>query len=329
MRIIDVHAHILTPECVSIAGPIPAPEKDPFTFFSTPETAEVSRRMFAQIQTKLLTPEERIEDMKRMGVDMQAISPSPTQYFYWTDGPTGARLARMQNDRIKEIVDRYPTHFVGLGTLPLQAVDLALGELARVMKLGFAGVEISTNVNGFDLDHPQFSPFFARAEQLEALIFIHPIGFTHADRMRECYLNNVIGQPLESTLALSRLILGGVLERHPRLNICVAHGGGYLPFYPGRLDHAWRVRPECRLTPHPPSTYLKKLYFDSVVYSTESLSNLVRQVGIDRIVLGTDYPFDMGESDPVGLIERTPDLSSADRNRILGENAARLLKLDR
>jgi aminocarboxymuconate-semialdehyde decarboxylase len=207
-------------------------------------------------------------------------------------------------------------------------VDLALEELARVMNLGFAGVEISTNVNGTDLDHPEFSGLFAKAEALGALLFVHPIGFTHADRMRDCYLNNIIGQPLESTLAISRLILGGVLERHPRLNICIAHGGGYLPFYPGRLDHAWRVRPECRLTPRPPSTYLAKLYFDSVVYSTESLSNLVHQVGSDRVVLGTDYPFDMGESDPVGLIERTQDLSSADRNRILRENAARLLKLE-
>jgi aminocarboxymuconate-semialdehyde decarboxylase len=329
MRTIDVHAHILTPECASIAGPIPSPEKDPFTFFSTPETAEANRRMFAQVQTKLLTPEERIEDMKRMGVDIQVISPSPTQYFYWTDGPVGARLSRMQNDRIKEIVKRFPSRFIGLGTLPLQAVDLALEELARVMNLGFAGVEISTNVNGTDLDHPQFSRFFARAEALGALLFVHPIGFTHADRMRDCYLNNIVGQPLESTLAISRLILGGVLERHPRLNICIAHGGGYLPFYPGRLDHAWRVRPECRLTPRPPSTYLAKLYFDSVVYSTQSLSNLVRQVGSDRLVMGTDYPFDMGESDPVGLIERTPDLSSQDRSNILGENAARLLKLEK
>jgi len=238
-------------------------------------------------------------------------------------------LARMQNDRVAEMVRAYPSRFVGMGTLPLQDVDRAVPELERVVKeLGLRAIEISSNVNGVDFDDPRFQKFFAKVEELEALIFIHPMGFTHGERLREYYLTNVIGQPLDSTVAVSHLIFGGVLESHPRLKICVAHGGGYLPFYAGRMDHAYKVRPECqRLISQPPSTYLRQLYFDTVLYTGESLAYLVRQAGSEHVLLGTDYPADMGEADPVGYIGGVRSLSRAEKEKIWGGNAARLLKI--
>jgi aminocarboxymuconate-semialdehyde decarboxylase len=306
-----------------------SPEKEPFLRFTTPETQEINQRLFATVAPKLTSPEERLKDMDSMGIDIQVISPSPTQYYYWTDGELGSQLARIQNDRVAEIVRAYPTRFVGMGTVPLQDVDRAVQELERMVKeLGLRAVEISSNMNGVDFDDPRFGKFFAKVEELDALIFMHPIGFTDGGRLREYYLTNVIGQPLESTVAVSRLILSGVLESYPNLKLCVAHGGGYLPYYAGRMDHAYKVRPECqRSLSRPPSTYLRQLYYDTVVYTGETLASLVRQVGSEHVLLGTDYPFDMGETDPVGHIGGVRSLSRADKERLWGGNAARLLKI--
>lgn len=326
---VDIHCHISTPECEPLVRDLFSPEKEPFLLFSSPETREINQRLFAEIAPKLSSPEERLKDMDRMGIDIQVISPSPVQYYYWTEGELGLKLALMQNDRVAEIVRARPTRFAGMGTLPLQDVDRAVQELERIVKeLGLRAVEVSSNVNGVDFDAPCFKRFFAKAEEFDVLIFIHPIGFTDGGRLREYYLNNVIGQPLDSTVAVSHLIFGGVLESHPHLKICVAHGGGYLPYYAGRMDHAYKVRPECqRLISRLPSAYLRQLYFDTVLYRGESLAYLVRQVGSDRVLLGTDYPFDMGETDPVGYIGGVRSLSRAEKEQIWGGNAARLLKI--
>lgn len=326
---VDIHCHIATPECQPLVRDIFSPEKEPFFRFSSPETQEINQRLFASVAPKLTSPEERLKDMDAMGIDIQAISPSPAQYYYWTDGELGLQLAQMQNNRVAEIVQAHPTRFVGMGTVPLQDVDRAVHELERIVReLSLRAVEVSTNVNGVDFDDPRFQPFFTKAEELEALIFMHPIGFTDAGRFREYYLTNVIGQPLESTVAVSRMIFGGVLERHPQLKLCVAHGGGYLPYYAGRMDHAYTVRPECqRGISRPPSTYLRQLYYDTVIYTGETLASLVAKVGSDRVLLGTDYPFDMGESDPVGHIAGVRSLSRVDKEQLWGGNAARLLRI--
>jgi aminocarboxymuconate-semialdehyde decarboxylase len=165
-------------------------------------------------------------------------------------------------------------------------------------------------------------------QELDVLVFVHPIGFTDAERLKDYYLNNIIGQPLEEAVFVSRLIFGGVLERYPNLKIVIGHGGGYLPFYPGRMDHAYKVRPESKQhISRPPSEYLKKLYFDSIVYQASSLENLVRAAGSEHVLLGTDYPFDMGEADPVGLINKLKSIPQTEREEILGGNAVRLLKI--
>jgi glyoxylase-like metal-dependent hydrolase (beta-lactamase superfamily II)/predicted TIM-barrel fold metal-dependent hydrolase len=213
--------------------------------------------------------------------------------------------------------------------VPLQAPELAVSELERCMgALGFCGVEIGPQVAGVELDDPRLEPFFSAAEAQQAFLFLHPLGFTHGDRLRPFHLNNVIGNPLESTIAVSRLIMGGVLERHPQLQLCVAHGGGYLPAYAGRLDHAWSVRERMKSRlPKRPSEYLAKLYFDTVVHSSEQLEYLVRRYGARQLMLGTDYPFDMGEPAPLALIERAAGLSEEERELIAGGNALRALRL--
>ncbi|MFL5054411.1 MAG: amidohydrolase family protein, partial [Microvirga sp.] len=201
-------------------------------------------------------------------------------------------------------------------------------ELERLMgKLGFKGVQILTNIAGKELSDPAFAPFWARAEALGALVVIHPNGFTHAERLRRFYFNNVIGNPLETTIALHYLIFDGVLERHPDLKILAVHGGGYLGAYWGRIDHAWGTRSDCRADlPNPPTSYLRKVYFDTVVFTPGQLRALVDTFGADHVLMGTDYPFDMMDSDPVGHV-MSAGVDDATAAKIVGGNAKRLLGL--
>ena len=326
---VDIHCHISTPAVEPLVKDLLTPEKEPFFRFVTAETLQINQQRFAALVPKLTDPQERLKDMDRMGIAIQAISPGPNQFYYWTDGELGLKVARLQNDRVAEIVRTHPDRFVGMGTLPLQDTGKAVQELERVVKeLGFHAVEISSNVTGMDFDDPRFEPFWAKVQELDVLVFVHPVGFSDAARLKDYYLNNVIGQPMEEAVFVSRLIFGGVLERYPNLKVVVGHGGGYLPYYPGRMDHAYKVRPECKQhISRPPSEYLKKFYFDSIVYQEPSLENLVRFAGSAHVLLGTDYPFDMGEDDPVGFINKLKSVPQAERDKILGGNAIRLLKV--
>jgi aminocarboxymuconate-semialdehyde decarboxylase len=308
------------------------PLADPFTFYSSEETRGYNAAHFAAIVPQLTDPVRRLEDMERMGVDVQALSVAPPQYYYWADPGLGRTLARRQNEHLASMVARHPNRFVGLATVPLQDVDAAVAELDHaVEELGLRGVEICTNVNGLDLDNRRFRPFFARVAELGVVVLLHPHGFTHGQRLMDYYLTNVIGNPLESTIAVTRLLHGGVLEEFPGLRLCVVHGGGYLPFYASRMDHAWRQRPEGRhhIPDRPPSSYLRRIFVDCLVYDPAHLAFLIQQMGADHVVVGTDYPYDMGYDDPVGLVETTPGLSAEDRARILGRTAAALLGLER
>lgn len=324
--VVDIHCHLGIPAADAIVQaryPGPPPGINDFT---SAKTAEVNRAQFAAIGRTLNSLDQRLVDMDRLGIDIQAISPSPGQYFYFTDPETGRDAARAVNDGMAAAVATHPDRLVGMGTVPLQNVEMAIAEMRRcVRELDLRGIEISSNVNGRDLHGEEFRPFFAAAEELGILLFLHPLGFTHAQRMSEYYFNNLIGNPLESTLALGHLIFGGVLDRYPGLKICVAHGGGYMPGYWGRMDHGWRARADCsEHCQHAPSTYLRKFWFDTLVFDKEELDNLVRTHGADRLCLGTDYPFDMSEPDPLGF---HAGLDDAERGRILGLNAAELLGL--
>lgn len=327
-RVIDVHCHMLVPKAGKLVQPFFRPELEPATRFTTPRSAEINAAMMKAIHGRITTAEDKIADMDRMGVDIQVLSPAPPQYCYWAEPDLGLQAARIINDTIAATVERHPDRFAGLCSVPMQAPELAVAELHRaVRELGLRGVEISSNVAGEELSAERFRPFFAAAEELGVLILLHPLGFTHGERLRDYYLNNAIGNPLESTIALSHLIFGGVLDRHPGLKICVAHGGGYLPSYSGRLDHVHRVRPECQCCARKPSEYLRDLYYDTVVFDEAQIAYLVERYGADHVLLGTDHPFDMGEPDPVGLVDRVPGLGDADREKIVGGNAARLLGL--
>ncbi|MEX1104552.1 MAG: amidohydrolase family protein, partial [Dehalococcoidia bacterium] len=326
--VIDIHCHASQAPGVPplIEGKF-RPELEASTYFSSDESLAHNRKLGREQYGLALTSlDERLARMDRSRVDIQAVSPSPQQ-FYWAEPELGLRLSRLQNEHVAGLVAQLPDRFVGLGSVPLQDPVAAAGELEHAMReLGLRGVQISTYVAGMELGDTRMAPFWEAAEGLGAVVFLHPLGFSHGERFREFYLNNAVAHPVESALALSSLIFNGVLHRHPELKVVVAHGGGYLPFHPSRLDHAWEVRPECRVhIDRPPSEYLRQVYVDTVVYTPESVAQLVAMMGAEHVLLGTDYPFDMGEDDPVGLVERTPGLSQADRELITGGNAARLL----
>jgi aminocarboxymuconate-semialdehyde decarboxylase len=274
----------------------------------------------------------RLAAMDQAGVRRQALSGWMDLSAYEMDASEAERFIRLENDAIANVVAAHPDRFVGLASVPLQDAQRAAAELDRAMQqLGFRGVEIGTNVAGWNLDDPALEPFWQAAESLGALIFIHPFNTleTVTPRLRSYFFSNLIGNPLDTAIAGSSLMLGGVLERFPGLKICLAHGGGYLPYQVGRLQHGFRVRHESRArTQRPPLEFFKLFYFDSLTHSQASLEFLVKLVGVDHVLLGTDYPFDMGAPEPVKAIESLPGLSGDDREAILFRNAERLMGIE-
>ena len=330
---IDMHCHYLNQEVQAKLLPLDPGQHDPSRIYASALTREVNQKQMQDRAPMLSGIDLRLEHMDRMGIDIQAVSPAPNQCAYWTEPDLGLEVARMVNERIAEIVATWPDRFVGLGTVPLQQAEMAVAELERCVKqLGLRGVEINPNVNGLDLSDPKLKldKFFAKVQELGVVIFMHPIGFTQGQRLMDHYFNNVIGNPLETTVAASHLIFDGVMDRYPRLKILLPHAGGYLAHYWARMDHAHRARPDCRtVIKKAPSSYLKKFYFDTITFDRDMLRSLIDKWGDDHVVLGTDYPFDMGEVDPVGLIESVARLGRAEKNRIMGSNAARLLGIKR
>jgi aminocarboxymuconate-semialdehyde decarboxylase len=323
--VVDLHCHLNVAAADALIRAEVENPPNPLAFMS-PASMATNARLFATIGRQLNGIDERLEDMDRLGVDVQAISPSPGQYYYFAPDELGRDAARMVNDGIAAATAQHPDRLVGMGTVPLQNVEMAVQEMRRcVGELGLRGIEIGSNVAGRELADEAFRPFFAAAEELGVLLFLHPLGFTHGARLSEHYLDNIIGNPLESSIALSHLIFGGVLESHSRLKLCVAHGGGYLPAYWGRMDHAFRARDDCRqFITRTPSSYLRQVWLDTLVFDRDQLDSLIRTHGADKLCLGTDYPFDMGEPDPMGFHDHLPDAVKA---RVLGLNAAQLLGL--
>ena len=326
---VDIHCHYFNAEAAAKVAHLNPAQHEPSVQYANAFTREVNVKQMKDRGAMLTDIALRLKHMDRMGIDIQAVSPAPNQTYYWTEPGLGAELARAVNERIADIASRHPDRFVGLGSIPLQDAGLALAELDyAVKKLGLRGVEINPNVNGMDLTDARLSleKFFAKAEQLGAVIFMYPIGYTQGERLVDHYFNNVIGNPLETTVAASHLIFGGVMERHPKLKVVLPHAGGYLAHYWARMDHAWKARPDCRtVLKRKPSASLGKFYFDTIAFDPGMLGHLIERFGADRVLLGTDYPYDMGMEDPVGFIRKVPGLSAADRDRIMGANAARLL----
>jgi aminocarboxymuconate-semialdehyde decarboxylase len=324
---VDIHCHVLSKRAEALAAPHYTPDREPTLKFATDQTRAINRAQVERVRERMTVPGRRIADMDAAGIDVQALSPAPTQYYYWMDPGLGREASRLINDDIAAMAATDTRRFVALGTVPLQDTALAIEEMRRCVRtLGMRGIEINSNVRGEELSSPRLLPFFAAAEELGTFLFLHPLGFTQGERLARHYFNNVIGNPLESTLAISHLIFEGVFERHPKLCMCVAHGGGYLPGYAGRMDHAHGARDDCKVhIEHAPSDYLRRLYFDTVLFDPEYLAYLARRYGADHLLLGTDYPYDMAEDNPLDFIHAAPGLTDAERARICGENAARLL----
>ena len=328
---VDLHAHVLTPAVESLVTGHPEKQTEPAMLRRTQGEASVAynlAHMLPPALRRMTSLAERLTDMDAMGVDVQVLSPSPTQYYYWADPYLARDVVRLQNVHIATECERHPERLAGLGTVALQHPQLAAEQLTHAMReLGLKGVEISASVNGLELADPTLEPCWARASELGALVFIHPLGTSLGERMNRHYLANTIGQPLETTVALSELIFGGVLDRHTGMKLVAAHGGGYLPSYFGRSQHAHHVRPEAQGMWQAPRDYLRRIWFDTLVYEPQIVRHLIDVVGASQLVIGTDYPFDMGHYNPHSLMDTVPGLSPAEAEAILGRNAAALLGL--
>jgi aminocarboxymuconate-semialdehyde decarboxylase len=329
--VVDIHCHYLNPEVNAKTAHLNAPSYDPTVIYANDLTNQTNILQMKTRAPKLMGIEERLQDMDKMGVDIQAVAPAPYHYFYFTDPELGASLARDVNHGIANVVASHPDRFVGLGSVPLQNPKMAVKELEYcVKKLGLKGVEICTNVNGKNLTDPSLGleKFFAKANELGIVVFMHPLGFTQGERLSNHYFNNVIGNPLETTIAVSHLIFDGVIARYPKIKFLAAHGGGFLAHYWARMDHAWGARKDCRtVIKKKPSSYLEKIYFDTITHDPEMLGNLVNRFGANHVMLGTDYPYDMADDHPLKTIKAVKGLSTSDRQLIEGGNAVKLMKI--
>lgn len=326
--IIDVHAHYVPRSFLEAIEKEGAPYGASLRRDGGNPTILLAGRPYGPITRHYYETKPRLAEMDKAGVDMQVLSLNPPM-VYWADAGLGTRLARLYNDELAATVAGRPDRLAGLATVPLQDVPAAVAELERAIRqLGLRGVYIGSNVCGKELDHPDLLPFFAQAEALRAPVFIHPIDVLGGERLGSYYLHNGLGNPFDTAVAAARLIFGGILDRFPRLQVCLAHAGGALPYLIGRLDRVYRVRKEAReKVRRPPSTYLRRLYYDTITHHGPALRYLVGLMGADRVAMGSDYRFDMGLSDPAGPVRAVRQLSRTDRFAILGGVAARLLKL--
>jgi len=272
----------------------------------------------------------RFADMAAAEVDMHVLSVSPQTWLYDQEAAVGAAAAAIQNDEIARLTREHPDRFAGIATLPMRAPKKAAGELRRAMtELGLHGAMIGSNIAGKNLDDPSFEPLWAAAAELGAFMVVHPGNVAGADRLRSYYLGNLVGNPIDTTIAAACLIFGGILARHPKLNFVMVHGGGFIPYQGGRWVHGWAVRPEPKVhLDHSPEKYLGRFLYDTILHSKTSLEFLIASVGADRVFLGSDYPYDMGMMDCVRQV-RGLAITPADRDTILGGHAAAIFNKQR
>ncbi|RQZ39735.1 amidohydrolase family protein [Burkholderia sp. Bp9099] len=325
-RAIDIHAHYYPESFCNLVGGEGKRFGGSFTCDDASFTFRTPAGGLGPLPMKFIDVDARLTDMDASGVDVQALSLS-VPMAYWADRPFNAKLARDWNSAASRVYERHPTRFVVLATLPMLNATDAIDELERAAQLpGVRGVYMGTNIDNRDLDDPLFAPVFARIAQLNLPVFLHPQQTVGGARLGDFYLSNLLGNPFDTAIAAAHLILGGVLDRHPDLHFTLPHAGGALPIVAGRLDAGWTVRPETRRLAQKPSSYLRRFSYDTVSHSGPVLDFLIANVGIDRLVLGSDYCFDMGYEQPVRFLDRL-DLSAAQRALILGGNAGKLLRI--
>jgi aminocarboxymuconate-semialdehyde decarboxylase len=322
--VIDFHAHLMLPEIYAITGPHTMFVKSNTDPTMGEEARQGVREREAVLVARMSDVTERIARMDAMGVDMQVLSSSLVQQVtYWAEPQESLRMERVLNDRMAAVVSANPKRLIGLGGVPLAAPALAVGELKRCMgELGLAGVGISTTARDMELGDAALRPFWEKVEELGAVVYIHPAGNTGA-RFAKWYLWNSIGQSFEEAMAIASLMYEGILDAFPQLKICISHGGGYMPYYMGRIARNYLEKPATRINmKKSPAEYLRMLYYDSCVYEPEVLEALVKRVGAGRVLLGSDYP--VGEPKPVEFVESCA-LTADEKEKIIGVNAAHLL----
>jgi aminocarboxymuconate-semialdehyde decarboxylase len=326
VRTIDTHTHILTQETAALLT------KAGVKVTITPDDAEsaaldVSGVVYRPFPTGGFDIPRRLKDMDATGVDVHVLSATPQTYLYNQEPALAATLAAIQNDQMAKHIKAHPDRFMGIATLPLQDPKRAADELRRAMTtLGLKGSMFASNIMGKNLDDPSFEPVWATAEELGAFMFVHPNNVAGADRLKSYYLQNLIGNPLDTTIAAACLYFGGVLDRHPKLKFMLAHGGGFTPYQAARWQHGWKVRPEPKKNiAKQPADIAKRFYYDTILHSDETLEAMIGLVGADNVLLGSDYPYDMAMLDCVAHV-RGLTIAEADKAQILGQHAAALLK---
>jgi aminocarboxymuconate-semialdehyde decarboxylase len=326
-RTIDMHTHILTEETIGLIGreaPRVAPKLTLIDAdFAVLEVAGTPYRPFPRGGWEL---ERRFGDMDAAEVDVHVLSATPQTYLYDQEAALGVATSALQNDQIAKLVKAHPNRFMGIATLPMQAPERAAAELTRaVRQLGMHGAMIGSNIAGKNLDDPSFEPVWAAAAELGAFMIIHPANVAGADRLRSYYLNNLIGNPLDTTIAAACLVFGGVMQRHPKLNVCLVHGGGFVPYQAGRWVHGWHVRPEPKVNvKQSPEPWIDRFYYDTILHAKPQLEFLVSSVGASRILLGSDYPYDMGTGECVRQVAAL-GIGDDGKAAILNGNAKALL----
>jgi len=326
--VIDAHGHLLVPEANALADGHPREAADAAAELASFAQASIAanQAQIRRVWPQLTDVQRRLADLDAIGVDVQVVGPMP-MHRYWAEPELAVKLSTVINEAVAAHCALGQGRLYGLGTLPLQHPAIAVRELERaVCELGLKGISVSTNVDGRELADPLFAPVWEAAADLGAVVFIHPWGCSLGARLGAHFLGNTFGQPTETALALSHLIFGGTLDRHPGLKLLAAHGGGFLPTYIGRSDHAWAERPDARGCEQPPSSYLRRIWYDALVYTPQAVRHLIEVVGADKVMLGTDYPFDMGVTDPVERATAA-GLPAADLTAVLSGNAAALFTI--
>ncbi len=325
---VDIHAHFFPEGYLKLI----AEEGERFGIrFSTSDprgpVIEIGSLRVGPLEPGYTDLDARKRDMDRQRIHIHALSLT-VPMVYWADPKLGLRLARAVNDAMSQAHTAFPDRFVGLATLPMQEPKFALEEVDRAARLpGIRGVYLGTNIRGRELSDPGFFPLYQRLEALRLPLFLHPIDVLGAQRLAPYYLGNLLGNPFDNAVAAAHLIFGGVLDRFPRLQVCLPHAGGAFPYLVGRLRRGWKVRSDCQHLKRPPSAYLRRFTYDTISHSGEALRYLIGLVGADRVLLGSDYCFDMGYARPVQVVTGLRGLSRSDQARILGGNATRLLRL--